>query len=242
MWDIVRDAPFGYCLRRLSGNRYASYPEEASDFQLPSQYSQILASKPKGEFTDNSTGPDAAESGSPGDSLKSLRQNGDTIVTWYSQDDPDNPHNWSSLKKLWVGVLLFVYTFAVYVGSSLYTTGESDIIQIYGVSDVVATVGLTLYVIAYGVGPMIFSPLSEIPVIGRNSIYIVTYTIFTILCVPMALVGNFPGILVLRFLLGFFGSPCLATAGASFGDFYGPVEMPYVIAMWGGGATLAPVC
>jgi DHA1 family multidrug resistance protein-like MFS transporter len=56
----------------------------------------------------------------------------------------------------------------------------------------------------------------------------------------MSLVDNIGGILVLRFLLGFFGSPCLATVGASYGDFYDAAAMPYVIALWGGGATLGP--
>lgn len=60
------------------------------------------------------------------------------------------------------------------------------------------------------------------------------------LCVATSLVDNFPGLLVLRFLLGFFGSPCLATGGASFGDMYAPVKMPYVIAFWAGAATLGP--
>ena len=57
----------------------------------------------------------------------------------------------------------------------------------------------------------------------------------------MVFVDNIAGILVLRFLLGFFGSPCLATAGASYGDFYGATQMPYVITLQAGGATLGPV-
>lgn len=40
---------------------------------------------------------------------------------------------------------------------------------------------------------------------------------FTILALPTALVDNLGGLLVLRFLLGFFGSPCLASGGASMG-------------------------
>jgi len=71
---------------------------------------------------------------------------------------------------------------------------------------------------ADGTGPLIFSPLSEIPVIGRNIPYLATFIIFVILCVPTALVDNFGGLLVLRFLQGFFGSPALATGGASMQD------------------------
>jgi MFS family permease len=60
--------------------------------------------------------------------------------------------------------------------------------------------------------------MSEIPAIGRNPVYFVTFALFVILCLPTALVDNFGGLLVLRFLLGFSGSPCLANGGASMGD------------------------
>lgn len=65
---------------------------------------------------------------------------------------------------------------------------------------------------------MLFSPLSEIPIVGRNIPYLITFGLFVILCVPTALVNNFAGLLVLRFLQGFFGSPALATGGASMQD------------------------
>lgn len=38
------------------------------------------------------------------------------------------------------------------------------------------------------------------------------------LCVPTALVNNIGGLLFLRFLQGFFGSPCLANGGATMQD------------------------
>jgi MFS transporter, DHA1 family, multidrug resistance protein len=63
-----------------------------------------------------------------------------------------------------------------------------------------------------------FSPLSEIPLFGRNLPYIVSFGLFVILCVPLALVENYAGLLVLRFLVGFMGSPCLATGGATMQD------------------------
>lgn len=64
----------------------------------------------------------------------------------------------------------------------------------------------------------IFSPLSEIPVVGRNLPYIVSFGLFVILCVPTALADSYASLLVLRFLTGFMGSPALATGGATMGD------------------------
>lgn len=232
MWDLIRDSTFGQCLRLASSRKLARYPEEQPGFQMPTGY---LDSSQKHD-------PSSSLNGEPdGDAENANRIASIPVIGWYSEDDPDNPHNWSFVKKLWVAMLLFVYTFSVYIGSSLYTASTPDIMEIYGVGKIVASLGLTIYVLAYGLGPMLFSPLSEIPAVGRTLPYTTTYFVFVILCVPMALVDNIAGIIVLRFLLGFFGSPCLATAGASYGDIYGATELPYVIALWGGGATLGPV-
>ena len=53
-------------------------------------------------------------------------------------------------------------------------------------------------------------------------------------------VENFPGLIVLRFLLGFFGSPCLATGGASLQDIFSLIKMPYVMSTWALAATCGP--
>ncbi|KAL9087906.1 MAG: hypothetical protein Q9165_006468 [Trypethelium subeluteriae] len=254
MRDIFRDSAIGQCLRVLTRNHHALYPEESSAFQLPIEYGRDKPprtdqadSNASGEVKEMEEGRssqlDVRTELPPGESTATESNDSKetiTLVTWYSDDDPENPHNWSIRKKLWVGLLLLVYTISVYIGSSVYTASESDIVVIFGVSQIAADLGLSLYVIAYGVGPLLFAPLSEIPIIGRNPPYIYTYIIFVALSLATSLVDNFGGLLVLRFLMGFFGSPCLANAGASYGDFFGPREMPYVIALWGGGATLSP--
>jgi MFS family permease len=43
-------------------------------------------------------------------------------------------------------------TFAVYVGSSIYTAGIPDLVEDFHVSQVVATIGLTVFVLGYGLG------------------------------------------------------------------------------------------
>jgi MFS transporter, DHA1 family, multidrug resistance protein len=87
---------------------------------------------------------------------------------------------------------------------------------------------------------MLWSPLSEIPAIGRNPPYMITFALFVILLVPTALADNLAGLIVLRFLLGFFGSPCLATGGASLQDMFSLIKLPYVMSVWALGATSGP--
>ncbi|KAK6444853.1 hypothetical protein FP744_10001101 [Trichoderma asperellum] len=170
---------------------------------------------------------------------------GTILVDWYTTDDPENPQNWSALRKGFVAFQICIYSFAVYFGSSIYIGAVPEVVERYGISIEVSSLALALYVFGYGFGAMIFSPLSEIAAIGRNPPYIITLFIYTILWVPASLVDNFAGFVVLRFLTGFFGAPCLATGGASFADIYPLLHVPYLLVIWGGatvfGPALAPV-
>ena len=159
-------------------------------------------------------------------------KDGVVLVDWYYTDDPENPHNWSNTKRALIATIICLYTFVVYTTSAIYTSSTQGVTQEFGVSTLVATLGLSLYVLGYGTGPLLFSPLSEIPVIGRNPVYIITMFLFVIISIPTAFVGNFGGLLVLRFLQGFFGSPCLASGGASIGDMYSLMSLPYALMAW----------
>jgi hypothetical protein len=46
--------------------------------------------------------------------------------------------------------------------------------------------------LGYGLGPLLFSPLSEIPQIGRNIPYATTFFVYTLVSIPLALVRNAP--------------------------------------------------
>lgn len=165
---------------------------------------------------------------------------GNILVDWYTTDDAANPQNWSNGKRGFVAMLICAYTFAVYCGSAIYTSSEAGVIKEFGVSPTDASLPLSLYVLAYGMGPLIFAPLSEIPIVGRNPVYAVTMLIFVILSIPTALVKNFAGLLVLRFLQGFFGSPCLANGGATMQDMYSLLKLPYALTLWVSAAYCGP--
>ena len=83
--------------------------------------------------------------------------------------------------------------------------------------------------------------MSEIPMIGRNPVYIGTLVVFVVFQLPVALATDFTMLLCFRFLTGFFGSPVLATGGASIGDMYRPNKRAYGIGIWGIAAICGPV-
>lgn len=133
------------------------------------------------------------------------------LVTWYGPNDPDNPRNWTIQKKCFVTMNLCILTFSIYMGSSIVTPSLMELSSYFQISTVVATLSLTLFVVGYGVGPMVLAPLSEIPAIGRNAPYIITLAIFVGLQPAVATAKTPATYMVLRFLSGVFGSPALAT-------------------------------
>lgn len=165
---------------------------------------------------------------------------GNILVDWYTTDDPANPQNWSNLKRAYVSLIICLYTFGVYTGSAIYTSGEEGLMKTFGVNATDAALPLSLYVLAYGIGPLIFAPMSEIPAIGRSPVYITTFFLFVILSIPTAVAQSFAGLLVLRFLQGFFGSPCLANGGASMQDMYSLLKLPYALTVWVASAYCGP--
>lgn len=58
--------------------------------------------------------------------------------------------------------------------------------------------------------------------------------------IPAALVNNYPGLVVLRFIQGFLGSPILATGGASAGDLFSFIKIPYAMSFWVAAAYAGP--
>ncbi|TVY44349.1 Caffeine resistance protein [Lachnellula occidentalis] len=165
---------------------------------------------------------------------------GTVLVDWYTTDDPENPQNWSNKKRFIVSLIICLYTFVVYTGSAIYTSSELGVIEKFGITATDASLPLSLYVLAYGMGPLLWAPLSEIPIIGRSPVYAATMAIFVILSLPTALVNNFAGLVVLRFLQGFFGSPCLAVGAATMQDMYSLLYLPYALVAWVSSAFAGP--
>jgi len=52
--------------------------------------------------------------------------------------------------------------------SSLYTTTYGQLITEFHTSREIATLGLSLFVVGLGIGPMVLSPLSEVGVINTS--------------------------------------------------------------------------
>ncbi|GLA40602.1 hypothetical protein AnigIFM63309_008436 [Aspergillus niger] len=147
----------------------------------------------------------------------------------------------SKLEYLVVSCEIWLLTFAICIDSAIYTPGIPGVSEQFGVSNVAAVLGLTLFVLGYGLGPMVWSPLLELPNIGRSPTYILTLVVFVFFQFAVIYAKNFGMLLVFRFLTGFIGSPCLGTGAVSMSDIWKPQARDCMIGIWGCFAVAAPV-
>ncbi|GAA5840689.1 hypothetical protein JCM11251_004182 [Rhodosporidiobolus azoricus] len=162
-------------------------------------------------------------------------------VSW-EEGDPDRPMNWSMPKKCFVGFQIALYTFSIYVAAAIYTPAIPEVSSELGVSLVVSTLGLSLFVFGYGLGPMLLSPLQEAARYGRTPIYIGGLFLFVLFQISPPVAGDsLPVLLVFRVLAGFVGSPALATGGATMTDVFPPAQQAMAIGVWAMGAASGPL-
>ncbi|KXH28995.1 multidrug resistance protein [Colletotrichum simmondsii] len=267
--ELLRDTAFGHVVRFVAKGKLRQfqyyeerYPEVWREYvdtdktANVARYGQVEPPEKQFDETKNEDDEfwkrvasiDSARTRVPGDEeyneLSGTRidpEKGKNIhLVAFLPNDPENPQNWSLKKKVFVTFQICLLTVGVYVGSAIYSAGVLDVMQVFGVSQVAALLGLTLFVAGYGLGPMIWSPLSEIPQIGRNPIYISTLFLFVLLQIPTALAINFGMLLAFRLITGFIGSPVLATGGATLADIWSPKKRAYAIGIWGVAAVCSP--
>lgn len=157
--------------------------------------------------------------------------------------DPENPQNWSKLYRWYVTIVVSILVVCVAYGSAIVTGGLGLIEDKYNVSLEVAILTCSIMVCGFAVGPLLWSPLSEI--IGRQPVYIISLSLYTIFQIPCALSPNIGGLLACRFLSGVFASSGLSLAGGTIADIWNIEERGTAIAYFAaapyGGPVLGPV-
>ncbi|KAL7269270.1 hypothetical protein RUND412_008077 [Rhizina undulata] len=175
-------------------------PEEA-----PSGGAPRPRSPPNGSDNDI----ERSEAGSEGDEFD---------VKWDGEGDPENPKNMPRGKKWVITYVVSASSLCVTCASSIFASTYTHLIEEFHVKSIIVILGLSLFVMGLGIGPMILAPLSEF--YGRRPIYLVSFSLFTILLLPCALAPNIGVLLLFRFLTGMAGSAFLSVAGGTVGDMF----------------------
>ncbi|GAA5867110.1 hypothetical protein JCM8547_006242 [Rhodosporidiobolus lusitaniae] len=210
---------------RSSEHTAAEPHGEEADPDMMEREGDALGRAEKGEMEgreggeDRDSGREGSRGGPAGDGLGEKGVGGgesawkDGIVGWDGPDDPTNPKNWSFRRRYLLTALLGGTTMCSTFASSVFSSALPYVAAQYGVSEEVATLGTSLFILGYVVGPIVFAPMSE--VYGRKiSIYLGVF-IFICLSAETATAKDLQTIMVTRFFGGVGASaPPAVVAGA----------------------------
>lgn len=160
------------------------------------------------------------------------------IVNW-EEGDPENPYNWPYSRKWLITFQLAMSTWTVSFCSSSYTGGLAMTQKDLHMSQEVAILGVSLYVLGFGMGPLLFAPLGEM--YGRRIIFLFTFAIFALLHLGGSLGRTAPTLLITRTLAGTFGSSPLTNAGGAIGDIWTARERGFASSLYATAPFMGPV-
>ena len=138
------------------------------------------------------------------------------LVTWDGPDDPQNPKNWPyNVKwKFTVGVSLF--KFISPVSSSMVAPAIQQLGRdLHMRSQAEEELALSIFILAYAIGPFFFGPYSE--VYGRKRLLQASNIWYTIWNLACGFAQNEAEFFVFRFLSGLGASAPLAVGGGAIG-------------------------
>lgn len=104
----------------------------------------------------------------------------------------------------------------VSLDSSAYSGSAKEIMAEFDCSEEVYTLGISLFVLGFAIGPIVWAPLSEL--FGRRAVFVPTYVALTAFNAGAAGAQSMAALLLLRFLGGAVGSNSLISAGAVVAD------------------------
>ncbi|KDQ13833.1 hypothetical protein BOTBODRAFT_188299 [Botryobasidium botryosum FD-172 SS1] len=130
----------------------------------------------------------------------------------FGQDDPENPLNWSRAKRWYITIFAGILAVNSTFSSSAPAGIIQGLIEEWHMSSEVTTLLISLFVVGYCVGPLLWGPLSE--QYGRRPIFLFSFFGYTCMSIGCALAPNVGALLTFRLLAGLFASCPLGNSGA----------------------------
>ncbi|KKA29566.1 hypothetical protein TD95_001654 [Thielaviopsis punctulata] len=155
----------------------------------------------------------------------------------FEPNDPENPKNWSKLFKWYCTMVVAVTCFVVAFASSVITPGITGVSERFNVSDEVSLLTITVFVVGFGVGPMVFAPLSEI--YGRRPVG-ATLFLAVVFIIPCAVAKNIGTLIVCRAIDGIAFSAPMTLVGGTLADLWANEERAVPMAAFSAAPFLGP--
>ncbi|BDD56320.1 hypothetical protein MAP00_001791 [Monascus purpureus] len=165
------------------------------------------------------------------------------LVDFDGPDDPYRPMNWPLRKKIVTTVLYGLTTCWITFASAVYSAGIRQIAGEFRVNTETAAAGVSLIVLGFAFGPLVWAPLSE--VYGRKWAVLVPYFIAACFSFGTAAAKDIQTVLITRFFTGLFGSVPVTNTGGTMADIWSPEQRGVAVVGYAvtlvGGPTLGPV-
>lgn len=165
------------------------------------------------------------------------------IVDFDSPDDPYRPINWPMHKKVSTTLLYGLVTMTATWASSSYSAGIDQIVSEFRVSSEVATLGTTLFLLGFGLGPLLWAPLSE--VYGRRPAVLTPMFVAMCFSFGTGAAKDLQTVMITRFFGAFFASAPVTNTGGVLGDLFSPAHRGIAMAGYAlavvGGPTVGPI-
>ncbi|KAH0270171.1 MFS general substrate transporter, partial [Aureobasidium melanogenum] len=159
-------------------------------------------------------------------------------VDW-TDNDPENPRNWSMAYKSLVVFAMSYATTVTVLFSTSYTVTVVTLERVFDVGHLIALLGLTTYLLGMAAGSTVLAPLSEM--YGRRPVYIVSTAIFVLLILPCALAKNIESLLIPRFFAAFAAASLVSNAPGSINDIVVEEYRALAFSIWSIGPLNGPV-
>ncbi|KAK9482109.1 major facilitator superfamily domain-containing protein [Lipomyces starkeyi] len=161
------------------------------------------------------------------------------VVEFDGAGDPMHPQNWRASRKIRILIIMSFNTFCSAWGSAIYSTATEVISAKFHVSAVVVTLGLSLYVLGFAFGPLLWAPTSEL--YGRMSPLVFSTVAFAIFQMGAARAEDFQTLMLCRFFSGFAAACPLAVVPGVFTDIFGNSTRGLAVACYGTAVFLGPL-
>ncbi|KAJ9144012.1 Bicyclomycin resistance protein [Coniochaeta hoffmannii] len=162
------------------------------------------------------------------------------IVWWDGPDDPQNPYNWPTWRKVMNCALISALTFVTPLASSIFAPGVPQLMREFRSGNVeLAAFVVSVYVLGFAAGPMLIAPMSEI--YGRIPVYHICNIAFVGFLVGCALAPSLDALIVFRLLSGIFGSAPLTNGGGTIADMIEQEKRGAAMAFFSVGPLLGPI-
>ncbi|KAK7940991.1 florfenicol exporter, partial [Apiospora aurea] len=150
------------------------------------------------------------------------RQPATATEAGWQPDDPRNPYNWPTSRKLTIALVITLGHLVGIMSVSIVAPALGRIAEDLRMSESVMQVAFSVYTLGLAFGPFIIGPLSEL--YGRKPVWVacnVWYVLWNSLC-P---VGSNQGMMILgRLLAGSASSVGISLTGPILADMYGPKD------------------